>query len=678
MALAQARVKQAEAALRTAELNLSYTVIRAPSKGVVSRRTVEVGQLVDPARALLGLVATHDTWVVANFKEDQLRGLVPGAKATITVDALPGETAGRARRLAGRRHRQPLCPAASRQRLGQLREGGAARASAAAPRRQAAASRCAPACRPKSPSSPASDAMTRAPAPGNQGQITGSKVGITVATMAAALMSVLDISIVNVGLSDIRASFGTPLDQIAWVSTGYAMANITIIPMSGWLQRRFGIRRYLTWSILLFTASSMLCGLAWNLPALVIFRIIQGVGGGAIIPTSQATLFARYPPREAGMAGALFGLGAITGPLLGPTIGGLLIEHASWHWMFYVNVPIGLLAAYLAWTNIVEVGFVPDQRPIDTFGAALLAVGMVTLQYTLEEGNRDGWLESPLIAVLGAVAAVSLITFVVHVLDAPHPIVDLRVFKSGSYTAATALNALIGLVLFGGSFLYSLYCGTIMRYAAIDIGGVFLRGSWIQLFLLPLVGRSIGKVDSKKMIFFGLAMVTLSTVLNANLTAQADTFTMTLPIFVRAVGLSFCFVPLSVAALSGLTPNQRGNAAGLFNATRELGGSIGLAWMSTRLTVNAKAHLTYLSEYVNPYSPVAQDQLAAIKGAMTARTVDATAAAYGVLNGRLNAQALSLSFRDGFNLLAAMFAASLIIVFFLAKTDTSVDRTAAH
>jgi DHA2 family multidrug resistance protein len=516
------------------------------------------------------------------------------------------------------------------------------------------------------------------PRAGQQGQIRGSKVGITIAAMAAALMSVLDISIVNVGLSDIRASFGTPLDQIAWVSTGYAMANITVIPMSGWLQRRFGIRRYFTASILIFTLASMLCGVSWNLPSLVVFRILQGLGGGAIIPTAQATLFARYPPNEAGMAGALFGLGAITGPLLGPTLGGLLIEHASWHWMFYINVPIGILAAFLTWSSIEEVGFERDERPMDVTGAALLAVGMVTLQYTLEEGNRDGWLDSPTIAVTLAVTVISLVTFVVHELEVPNPIVDFRIFKSLSYSAATLLNALIGLVLFGGSFLYSLYCGTIMRYTALDIGSLFLHGSWIQLFMLPIVGRSVGKVDTRYLVAFGLAMVLISTVENAALTPLADTFTMTVPIFVRAVGLSFCFVPLSVSALSGLSPNQRGNAAGLFNATRELGGSIGLAWMSTQLASNAKIHLTYLSEQVTPYNPIAQDQLGAMKATLAARAVDPTAASWGAMTARLNVQALTLSFRDGFSTLALMFAVSLLVVLLLAKPSSGVDTRSAH
>jgi DHA2 family multidrug resistance protein len=193
-----------------------------------------------------------------------------------------------------------------------------------------------------------------------QAPIQGSKAAITVTVMAAALMAMIDISIVNVALTDIRASFGTPIDQIGWVSTGYMMANIVVIPMTGWLQRRFGFRRYFSISVLIFTIASALCGLAWDLPSLVLFRVLQGIGGGAIIPTSQAILFARYPRAEHGMAAALFGLGAITGPLLGPTIGGYMIEWSTWHWIFLVNVPIGLTVAFVIPRVLEEPGFTPD------------------------------------------------------------------------------------------------------------------------------------------------------------------------------------------------------------------------------------------------------------------------------------------------------------------------------
>ncbi len=513
---------------------------------------------------------------------------------------------------------------------------------------------------------------------GNTGVVTGSKAAITVAAMAAALMSVLDISIVNVGLTNIRASFGTPLDQIAWVSTGYAMANITVIPMSGFLQRRFGIRRYFTASIVLFTFASVLCGISWNLPSLVAFRILQGIGGGAIIPTAQATLFARWPREQAGIAGALFGLGAITGPLLGPTIGGVLIEHLSWHWMFLVNVPIGSFAAFLVWTQIKEEGFEPDLRPIDVKGIGLLAVGMISLQFVLEEGNREGWFDSTEITLVAIVAVTSLITFVVHELEVDSPVVDFRVFAAPGYAAATLLNFLIGTVLFAGSFLYSLFSGTVMHLKAIDIGSIFLHGSWIQLLLLPIVGATLARVDPRKFLVFGLAMVTLSTVLNAGLTPLADIDTMTMPIFVRAIGLSFCFVPLTVVAMSGVRPDQRGSASGLFNATRELGGSIGTAWMSTRLADQSKQHAAYLAESVSTTHEAAVAQLAAIKGGMTGQVADPLAAATAQLAGRVQLQGLSMAFSDGFSLLAVLFAFSLIVPFFLKRADPTVDRTAAH
>src|SRR5271163_850997 len=202
-------------------------------------------------------------------------------------------------------------------------------------------------------------------------ELRGSKVGITAVVMVAAVLAMIDITIVNVALSDIRASFGTPLDRIGWVSTGYMMANICIIPMTGWFQRRFGIRRYFAASILLFTTASALCGLAWSLPTLVLFRVLQGLGGGAIIPTAQTILFARYPKAEHGMAAGLFGLAAITGPLLGPSIGGYLIDASSWHWIFLVNVPVGIAVAALAWKFIDEPEFVAERKPIDGIGILL-------------------------------------------------------------------------------------------------------------------------------------------------------------------------------------------------------------------------------------------------------------------------------------------------------------------
>src|SRR5258708_21166542 len=300
--------------------------------------------------------------------------------------------------------------------------------------------------------------------------LRGSKPLITAGAMVAGLMAFLDISIVNVALNDIRANFGTPLDQVAWVWTGDAMGNIEVIPVSGWLVRGFGFRRYYPVSILIFTGASALCGVVLHLPSLVCFRILQGIGGGAIIPTSQSVLFSRSPEKEHGMAGALFAIGAITGPLLGPTVGGYLVEWSSWHWIFFINLPLGLIAAWIAWTEIEQPGFVSDRSPVDRFGIGLLAVGMVSLQYVLEEGNRNDWFEDRTIAFLAVVAAIALIGFVSHCLAAGHPVVDLRVFKNRAYAAATTLNFLVGTAIFAGSVLLSLYCGTILHYRALAIG----------------------------------------------------------------------------------------------------------------------------------------------------------------------------------------------------------------
>src|SRR5215475_1434567 len=354
-----------------------------------------------------------------------------------------------------------------------------------------------------------------------QSPIHGSKAAITITVMAAALMAMIDISIVNVALNEIRAHFGTPIDQIGWVSTGYMMANIVVIPMTGWLQRRFGFRRYFSVSVLIFTAASALCGLAWNLPTLVLFRILQGMGGGAIIPSSQAILFSRYPRAQHGMAAALFGIGAITGPLLGPTIGGYMIDWSTWHWIFLVNVPIGLTVAFMIPRVLKEPGFTPDTARIDAIGIGLLAIGMASLQYVLEEGNRDGWAESTVILVLGGVAAVAILTFIVHELETPNPVVDLRVFRNRSYAAGTGLNFLLGMAVFGAAYLFSLYCGAVMHYQALDIGRVFLLAGISQIFLMPLIGKLANRVDPRLMLVWGVSFTTLSQYVASQLTAEA-------------------------------------------------------------------------------------------------------------------------------------------------------------
>ncbi|MFT3693023.1 MAG: DHA2 family efflux MFS transporter permease subunit [Kofleriaceae bacterium] len=503
------------------------------------------------------------------------------------------------------------------------------------------------------------------------GQLRGPKVAITIVVMLAAVMAMIDISIVNVALTDIRASFATPLDQIGWVSTGYMMANIVVIPMTGWFQRRFGYRRYFAVSVLVFTAASALCGTAWNLPSLVAFRILQGLGGGAIIPTAQSILFARYPKEQHGMAAGLFGLGAITGPLLGPTIGGYLIDISSWHWIFLINVPIGIAVATLAMNVIEEPDFVPDKRPIDKVGIALLATGMPALQYVLEEGNRENWFESTKICILAAVAVIALTTFIVHVLEEKHPIVDLRVFKNRSYAAGTGINFLTGLALFASSYLFSLFCGSVMHYTALDIGRVFLVAGLAQIVLMPIVGRNAQKVDPRLMLFFGVSVVGASQYLGTQLTSAAGFHDLVMPQLVRAVGLAFIFVPVSVAALSDLSPQERGNATGLFNLTRELGGSLGTAWMGKVVADGVVRHGAAIGAHVTQYDIAAQDRIAMLQ----ANHLPSDA----ILSQQVGNQALVMSFDDGFRLAMIAILLGLALVLILKRPPKGVAAPAdAH
>jgi len=512
-------------------------------------------------------------------------------------------------------------------------------------------------------------------------QVTGSKLGITAVVMTAALMAMIDITIVNVALNDIRASFGTPIDQIGWVSTGYMMANIVIIPMTGWFQRRFGYKKYFAGSIALFTVASALCGLAWNLPTLVLFRALQGLGGGAIIPTAQSILFARYPQKEHGMAAALFGLGAITGPLFGPTIGGYLIEWASWHWIFMVNVPLGCVAALLTMRFIEEPGFEPMSgaaAKIDVFGIALLGVGMASLQYVLEEGNREGWLDSKLIVVLGAVAAISLITFVVHELETPHPVVDLRVFGHRSYTAGTGLNFLTGFALFSGSYMFSLFAGTVIHYSALDIGKVFLVAGTVSVFVMPLMGRLAPKVDGRILLTIGVIVVSLSQVTASHLTQAAGFWDMVKPNMIRSFGLGFIFIPVSVMALSGLSPSQRGNATGLFNLTRELGGSLGTALMGMLVTNDIKRFGSYLGENVYASNPIVQERIAVLSSSLGTQTAQRDLVAESVLQMRVTTQAMVQSFENGFRWTALAMSLGLVLILLLQRPKPGVVVEGAH
>jgi DHA2 family multidrug resistance protein len=303
---------------------------------------------------------------------------------------------------------------------------------------------------------------------------------------------------------------------------------------------------------------------------------------------------------------------------------------------------------------------------------------MASLQYVLEEGNRDGWFESPLIVVLALVSAISLITFLVHELETENPVVDLRVFKNRSYSAGTGINLLMGLALFSGNFLFALYCGTILRYSALDIGHVFLAAGVCQIVLMPLVGRITGKVDGRVLLTVGICGVALSLWLNAHLTAEAGFGDLVESMFIRAASLAFVFIPVSVLALSDIPAAQRGNATGLFNLTRELGGSIGTAWMGFLVERGSHIHATYLSEAVSPQSPIVQEQAAMLRRMIGTQTFTPELVPETIFALRVKSQALILSFNDGFLQATMVFLASFALLLLLKRPRDAVGAEAAH
>jgi DHA2 family multidrug resistance protein len=507
--------------------------------------------------------------------------------------------------------------------------------------------------------------MTATQAP--QPTLAGSKFLITISAMMASLMAVLDISIVNVAINDIRASFGVQLDQIAWISTGYMMANVIVIPLTGWFQKKYGLRDYFVFSVVLFTIASFLCGTAWNLISLTLFRILQGFGGGAIIPTSSTILMSRYPKEEQGMAQAFIGLGAITGPLFGPTLGGYLIDIASWHFIFLINIPVGIFVAIMGYRNIKETDFVPSKSPLDKKGVSLLVIGLACFQFVIEEGTRHDWFKDNLILFLSIISFVCLVTLVVQQLEEDHPMIDFRVFKDRNYILCSIINFLLGVTLFSGSFLFSLFCGAVLNYAPLDIGLLFFKGCFIQVIMMPIVGKFSSNMDGRYLTMIGIALVATSILLNAKLTQNAADTDLILVLFVRSLGLACVFIPLSVIAIDQIKRKDIGNAIGLFNLTRELGGSMGLAIMSSILVNHISMFKDYLRAHLNAGNFVLHNQLYIMKNFLYGKVTDPDKSANIFIQSKVNLQATVESFGFTFFHLSLIFFASMIIVFFLKK-----------
>jgi len=506
---------------------------------------------------------------------------------------------------------------------------------------------------------------------------------ILLAVMLGAILEILDTSIVNVALPTMMGNLGATLDQISWVSTGYIIANVIILPLTGWLSNRFGRRRYLAGSMLLFTIASLFCGLSRSLEMLVIFRILQGMGGAALISTAQSTMIEIFPPAQTGMVTGIFGLGMMMAPTLGPTLGGWITDNYSWPWIFFINLPIGALATTLTLLFARDSRYQRGKnRPIDLTGIALLAIGLGCLQTVLEKGNRENWFDSSLICWLTALAVSGLAAFVVWELTTEYPAVNLRILSNRSFAAGTVIQMAVGVGLYGGIFLLPVFLQQVQHYSAEQTGWILFPGGLATGMMMPIIGKLVSRVQARKLAFVGVGVFALAMLPFTRLTLDTGPSDLFWPWVIRGASLAFLFVPLTIATLRSLQGQQLADGTGLFNLARQLGGSAGIAFLATFLDHNTKTQFSHLSESVTLYNPTALARLQQLQSFFIAKGASFQVArqqAQAAMEMLITRQASVLAFERTFMVIVLIFIAMLPLIFLLRKNDLrSMQKPAAE
>ena len=485
---------------------------------------------------------------------------------------------------------------------------------------------------------------------------------IAVTVSLASVLELLDTSIVNVAIPHMMGNLGATLDEIAWVSTGYIVANVIVLPITGWLSAFFGRRRYFAGSIALFTLASFMAGNAHSLDMLVFARVVQGLGGGALLSTSQAILYEEFPREEYGVAMAIFGVGVMVGPTIGPTLGGYITDHFGWPWIFYINLPFGMLAFALTLTFIQNSAHQVRAPRVDYIGLVLLAAGIGALQTMLERGERLDWFSSREIVALALVSAGSLAVFVWHELTTEHPIVDLRILKNRQLTAGVTFGAVLGVCLYATIFVLPVYLQNLLGFTAEQTGFVILPGALASAVTMAAMGRFQGKFDERLSIAAGVALFALAMWQHGHFTTESGMSDFFWPLIFRGVGLGLIFVPLTNLALADLPMTQMHRGTGLFNLMRQLGGSVGIALSATLVQRFTAVHRADLVADVTRYSTATSQRLAGIQAHLLATGTPAGLVAHQALEGLdriVGRQALMLAFEQLFLLFGIAFVLSL-------------------
>jgi MFS transporter, DHA2 family, multidrug resistance protein len=490
------------------------------------------------------------------------------------------------------------------------------------------------------------------PAPGGSATVVAEdkykyKYLIAIAVTLAAVLELIDTSIVNVAIPHMMGNLGATLDEISWVSTGYIIANVIVIPMSGWLSAYFGRKRYFTWSIILFIVASFFCGAATSLGGLVLWRVIQGIGGGALLSTAQTTLFESFPPQEVGIGQAMFGVGVMVGPTIGPTLGGWIVDNYNWPWIFYINIPLGILAAVMTVTYVHDAEHQEKATTIDFIGIFLLALCVGSLQWMLERGERYDWFDSRFVTVLGLTSLTSFVLLLWRELTIDEPIINFRVLKSRQLAAGVSIAAVLGLALFGSIFVLPIFLQSLHGLTANQTGLVILPGAIASAFTMAFVGRNANRLDARATVTVGAFLFFASMFMMSRMTMASGPEEMFWPLVLRGVGLGLIFVPLTNASMAELKMTELAQGTGMFNLTRQLGGSLGIAVMATLLTRFTRESKALLTEHVTTMDPLSLGRLDQLTGGLIARGMNPMLAkqqALMVLDRQIGAQASVLAF----------------------------------
>jgi DHA2 family multidrug resistance protein len=496
--------------------------------------------------------------------------------------------------------------------------------------------------------------------PGDEGPIPAPrKWAITLSVMVVAFMQVLDTSVTNVVLPHLQGSLSAGLEEVSWVITSYLAANAIVIPATGWLAGLMGRKRFFLVCCVLFTISSVLSGMAPNLTFLIVARIAQGIGGGPIIPLSQAILWEIFPLGQRGLAMAVWGIGFMMGPIIGPTLGGYIADNWSWRWIFYINLPVGLLGFFMASAFLFDPPYLRKPSRVDWPGLVLMVVGFGCLQLMLDRGQGEDWFDSSQIVALAVVAGIALVGFLIRELMAKDPILDLRVFTDRNFAFGASFIALIGLGMFSSMVLLALYSQKLLGYDALTSGLVLAPGGLGNMFSLILCGRLVTRVDQRLLLAFGCLVNAISLYMMSNITLGMDYWSLTVPRIIQGFALGFIFVPLSTLTLATIRKDKLVNATSAYNVLRNLGGSVGIALATTYLAQRSQFHQHNLVSHVTVWDPETQARLARWTSHFLAQGADSFTAerrAMAMLYHEVVSQAQVLAYADDFWLLAILFS----------------------